>query len=456
LSVIGYFSGGFMDKIIEYKGYFGNNYLRISGNKEYEVTVIAITKVHNDFTYMFLVGSNGKVYFDTYKYLNEVIGNKGSSTRQQSLQALKWLYSYFELFNTDIKYLDEDDKNRLIAFLRGSKGTGRYVSYDLKTKRKNDTVNKYLGVYRSFYRYLKIENNIFEETNGVKKITNGSSYNSKETSIEVQTYSMNLQEVNRNVVPKYIRYTEYVAIEKLIEKKFTLREKIMIKLMYEYGLRIGEVLGLTLEDIQGEKITKQKGKCRLILRDRFTDKPWQRAKGCMKITSRDDYNKEGYYEEGDGYQVVPITTSTYDLIQEYIDETTSPFSMSDKAYENYTKKNNADKVSNTDIDRNAYVFISKNYTPIAGGSWNKIVKKIYKEIGIDIDQGTKEDNLSHRFRHGFAMYKVLYEGYDELKLAYVLRHSNTKSAKKYFNPTEDDLIQFAIKQDELTKRGLGL
>lgn len=44
----------------------------------------------------------------------------------------------------------------------------------------------------------------------------------------------------------------------LIEDKYTLREKIIVKLMYEYGLRIGEVLGLTLEDIQGDYITKQK------------------------------------------------------------------------------------------------------------------------------------------------------------------------------------------------------
>ncbi|AZV41554.1 integrase hypothetical protein [Peribacillus asahii] len=446
-----------MDKIIEYKGYFGVKYKRLRENKPYEVMVAGITKEYNDFTYMMVIGTNGKVYFDTYKYLNGELGNEGFSKRELALRALKLLYSYIELFNTEIRYLDVDDKNKIIAFLQGGQGIGQYISYDFKTVRKNDTVNNYLGVYRSFFRYLGIKNSIFEEISGTKKIIgSGSAFNSKANALEVQTYSMNLKEIKTKVVPKYIRYSEYLDIIKLIEDKYTLREKIIVKLMYEYGLRIGEVLGLTLEDIQGEDITKQKGKCRLILRNRFTDEPWQKAKGCLPVISRDTYNKDEYYEEDNGFQIVKILPTTFDLIQEYIDETTSPFSMSDKAYQNYSEKNIADKVSQIDIDRNAYVFISKNYKPISGGGWNEIMKKIFKEIGIKVDKGKKTDNLNHRFRHGFAMFKVLQEEFDEFKLAHVMRHSNINSVKKYFNPTEDDLIDFAIKQDELTKKGLNL
>jgi integrase len=446
-----------MDKIIEHKGYFGNKYKRIRGNSQYEVMVAGITKEYNNFTYMMVIGTNGKVYFETYKYLNGKLENEAFSKRELALRALKLLYSYTELFNTDIRYLDVDDKNKIIAFLQGGQGTGQYISYDFKTIRKNDTVNNYLGVYRSFYRHLGIKDSIFEELSGTKTINDiVSGFNSKATALQVPTYSMQLKEIETKVVPKYIRYSEYLNIIQLIEEKYTLREKIIVKLMYEYGLRIGEVFGLTLEDIQGEDITKQKGKCRLIIRNRFTDKPWQHAKGCLKVLSRNTYNSKDYYEENNGFQIVNISPTTFDLIQEYIDEATSPFSMSDKAYENYTKKNIADKVSQIDIERNAYVFISKNYTPISGGGWNTIMKEIFKEVGLKIDTGKKTDNLNHRFRHGYAMFKVLHEGFDELKLAHVMRHSNTKSVKKYFNPTEDDLIDFAIKQDELTKRGLNV
>jgi len=446
-----------MDQIIEHKGYFGNTYKRIRRNNEYEVKVAGITKEYKNFKYMMVIGTNGKVYFETFKFLNEKLENETFSKRELALRALKLLYSYLELFNTDIKYVDIDDKNKIIAFLKGGGGTGQFITYDLKTVRKNNTVNNYLGVYRGYYRYLGIQDSIFEELSRSKIIKEiGSAFNSKATSLQVQTYSVQLKEIETKVVPKYIRYSEYLNIIKLVEQKYTHRERIIIKLMYEYGLRIGEVLGLTLEDVQGKDITKQKDKCRLIIRNRFTDKPWQHAKGCLKVQSRDAYNSEDYYEENNGFQIVNISPETYDLIQEYIDETTSPFSMSDKAYENYTNKNIADKVSKIEIERNAYVFISKNYTPISGGGWNTIMKRIFQEVGLKIDRDKKTDNLNHRFRHGYAMFRVLHEGFDELKLAHVMRHSNTKSVKKYFNPTEDDLIDFAIKQNELTKRGLNL
>ena len=80
------------------------------------------------------------------------------------------------------------------------------------------------------------------------------------------------------------------------------------------------------------------------------------------------------------------------------------------------------------------------------------MKNIFQQVGIQIDRGKKTDNLNHRFRHGFAMFKVLHEGFDEIKLAYVMRHSNTNSVSAYFNPTEDDLIVFASKQDANQER----
>ena len=63
--------------------------------------------------------------------------------------------------------------------------------------------------------------------------------------------------------------------------------------------------------------------------------------------------------------------------------------MSDKTFENYSLKNIADKVSSIDIDRNAYIFISKNYTPITSGAWNKIMKKFFKKLELKLTQERK-------------------------------------------------------------------
>ncbi|MEC0093925.1 hypothetical protein [Paenibacillus macquariensis] len=127
-----------MDTIIESKGYFGIKYKRIRENQTYEVMVAGITKEHNDFTYMMVIGTNGKVYFEVYKYLNEELGSEAFSKRELALRALKFLYSYIELFNTEIRYLDVNDKNNIKAFLKGGQGIGKYITYDFKTEKRSD------------------------------------------------------------------------------------------------------------------------------------------------------------------------------------------------------------------------------------------------------------------------------------------------------------------------------
>lgn len=106
-----------MDRIIEYKGYWGNSYKRIRGNLLYEVMVVGIIKRYNDFLYMMVMGINGKVYFDIYKYLNEELGDEGFSKRELVFCVLKLFYLYIEFFNIEIRYLDVDDKKKFIIFL---------------------------------------------------------------------------------------------------------------------------------------------------------------------------------------------------------------------------------------------------------------------------------------------------------------------------------------------------
>ncbi|MDU6524658.1 MAG: hypothetical protein E6540_11890, partial [Enterococcus sp.] len=64
------------------------------------------------------------------------------------------------------------------------------------------------------------------------------------------------------------------------------------------------------------------------------------------------------------------------------------------------------------------------------------MKKIFCEVKISIDLNKKEYGLSHKFRHGFAMFKVLNEKYDRLELQKSLRHTNIRSCEVYFSLTE--------------------
>lgn len=60
-------------------------------------------------------------------------------------------------------------------------------------------------------------------------------------------------------------------------------------------------------------------------------------------------------------------------------------------------------------------------------TWNSILKNIFNEAGIIVDKHIREHNLSHRFRHGFAMFQVQYMKRDAVELSKLMRHSSISS-----------------------------
>lgn len=77
--------------------------------------------------------------------------------------------------------------------------------------------------------------------------------------------------MSRRHIPAYISQDEFVRMVQKCREKDDLRMECIIRLMYQSGLRIGEVLGLTFEDI-----IEENGLCKVIIRNRFTDKTFQR------------------------------------------------------------------------------------------------------------------------------------------------------------------------------------
>ena len=69
----------------------------------------------------------------------------------------------------------------------------------------------------------------------------------------LQLLMVNLRHIRyafKNVMmPMYFKENEYNEIINIIKQKYTVREHLIIHLMYNFGLRIGEVLGLTSEDL---------------------------------------------------------------------------------------------------------------------------------------------------------------------------------------------------------------
>ncbi|MGN7300690.1 tyrosine-type recombinase/integrase [Ferdinandcohnia sp. SAFN-114] len=448
-----------MERIEEIKGITGLSYKRIIDNdKEYLVSVEGFKREINNYLYFLLVNPGGGIINDVYTFLNNTenkkcIGNADYKKREQAYTALKLLYSFMELFYiTDLKEIDDTEINRLEAFLKGGEKIGHSITFISKTNRSHSTIDKYYSAYRKYFDYLNIEPNVFSETIKIRKSKGfGDGFLAHTKTTTEEKYKVSHKILTKKETPKYISYKEYLIIRETLEDMYTVREEIIVILMYKYGLRIGEVLGLTTEDIdfKGNTIT---------LRNRLTDKPYQKAKGCISVLNRMTYNSQEYNTKNHGYQIVEVDKEDMKILNEYYKDSRSPLKYlrkdkrKSKVLSNLEFKNIADKVTERkDIQHNSYVFISKNGTPITNTGWNNIIKDIFITAGIVLDKKKKEDNLNHRLRHGFAMYKVVVEKYDQLKLKNALRHGDINSCKVYFRVDEKERERLAKETQELIK-----
>lgn len=436
---------------------FGTVYERFDSNNEIIQKFGAVgfikKSLGSNMTYFIITDINGNLIDDANKYLNKKIGNAKYKKREMAFSALKVFYSFLALKHiSNPTYLTNYDVKDLRLFLEGGKKEGSIWSLDLRVRRDNQTFNHYLNIYRDFLynMYGFSETTLFDTIKIRDSIGKGFfAHTKKET---YKQYTENKKVGKKEVsIPRYIRDYEYSRIMLIVERKYSLREKVIIILMYNYGLRLGEILGLTFEDIEP---TNGGIYYRLIIRNRVSDKSTQRAKGVMVPETIDEYKSRSYNTEGNGlgYQVVIIDEDMMELIQEYIDESRDDILLSKslKKRENLFSKAIADRVDITPIlnDENQYIFLNQqHYTPLSQAGWNYVLRKIFYEADISIDKNRRETNLSHRFRHGFAM-KLVKQGANVFKLQTALRHSNPDSSMAYYNPDDDDKVKLLIKNKE--------
>jgi integrase len=454
-----------MNTIVEITGITGIAYEIQNGNsKVATISIESFKREIKGYTYFILIDNSGNCIRDAYDFLNTfktyAIGDKVLKIREQALTALKLLYSYMELYQiTRLEHIDEDEIKRFKSFLRGGEFRGTECDFIGITKRGNTTINIYQYYYRRYFKFLGLKENIFlDEVLISSERSSGPGFLSHAKKNITKKFAQSERIYASRETPKYLSYKEYLCIKELIDNDFSLREDIIVTLMYKYGLRIGEVLGLTLEDVEESVGETYAGK--LILRNRVTDKGWQHAKSCLNVLSREDYLSKAYKTRDVGYQVIELDSEDFNMVSDYMTASRSPLAYKRKdrkksiVLDNLEKKNVADKVTNrNDINKNSYLFISKNGTPLTGEGWNKICRKIFEGVGIPVDKGVREDNLNHRFRHGYAMYKVIIDKYGIIELQNAMRHSNPNSCRTYFNVDEKEKGRLAHETQELLIRG---
>lgn len=459
------------------------------------VEITCESSIVNKVEYCILYDSNMIPIKDAFRFINYNFLDCSPNTKYQAITALRILYSFLEIFDLNLRELTDNDINNLKYFLRGYSPRGNLITINLNTDRSNTTINTYLAMFRRYTAFLNIENCNLHK---ISPITTKTFMYGADILVEKNSYVHNEGVNESKTVPMYVSIDEYKKVLDVIAKDYTIREECIVRLMYTGGLRIGEVLGLTIEDVQcrfyKNQDTKKKKKTAFVYtRNRVTDKDYQLAKNLEKPKNRRAYITKNYKQ---GAGKTSINISLYDKIMEYIDIFHNPNSYNKKDedkventileynffdeilnpevkeeykikkksnkslelfnrnFEKYARADIVDKKANTDengfpiLKNNSYIFINNVGKPLNIISWNKIMREILEKSGLDVDENKREHNLNHRFRHGHAMFLVKELKYTPQQVADRLRQSNPRSAYKYFRLTDDDR---ATAHDEFSK-----
>ncbi|WPC42389.1 site-specific integrase [Clostridium sp. JS66] len=394
-------------------------------------------------SYFILYDENMKPIREAFRFLNYGLNGKAINSKEKSLYALKLLYMFEKIINKSIECFNRTDISNLINFLRGFSPEGQVISFQVKTERNSETISGYFSVYRKYIKFLNLTESFFLKKSE-KELKVLILENDKDMS--VTPYELGSKPPCKNQeIPKYISVEEFKKILEIIRKYYSKREECIIRLMYQCGLRIGEVLGLTADDVVITKIGDDYVAVG-YLRNRVTDKKDQMAKTCMKVTNKKQYRLKEYKENG--FQKIIIPMDLYDLINDYIDET-HVYAREHKR-NNYYKYTIADRVSESEEyeDDNYYIFLNSLGKPLRSHLWNYTLRKIFEKSHISVDTNVRKNNLNHKFRHGYAMYNVNYLKVKILELKEKMRHKSLLSVSCYYQPTFSDKIKL---KDEFTK-----
>lgn len=410
----------------------------------YKVTIPLYAVSHNGFTYYLLYDDQMKIINEAYEYLNFDLQKRPLTSRSKSAFALRLLYCFLFLSGYDVHSINGQVLSELLFFLRGIQNNP--ACFNSRTQRSSDTVNSYLSIYRSFFSHRQIKCDALFRTHNVSVTETVEQVFSSTAKRKKYKSNLNTSSVDEDLCPRYISPEDFRKIYSLVIQKHDEEAKLLLHLMYGYGLRLGECLGLTMEDITE---TRDNGKLVpvLLIRNRMSDAKYQYAKNLLHVTDRRQYKSRDY--QLSRWRII-ITYGLYEELLSYIEVV---HSNAMKKYPANYEKGIADVVSFQEApESNHYVFLNRYGRVLNDQTWNAHLKNYFSEAGIPIDHDVREKNLSHRFRHGFAMFHARFSAHPvaALELSRMMRHKSILYTMVYYNPTfEDELKTKTEFQNEL-------
>lgn len=222
-----------------------------------------ITKSNGQTRYV-LIGDNGNLIIPVARYLKylDSVGRARNTLRAYT-HDLRLFFEYLQQKGIDYTQVTLDDMGAFVLFLKNP-----YASTDLLPRlpieqaRENRTINRCLTAVSGFYDYLWRQEDLTADLHPVthELRQNRSTFKgflhhiAKDRLIDANI----LRQKEPKSRPKTLTKEQIVA---LVDACVNIRDKLLVTLLFEASMRIGEALSLWLEDVDIPK-------CRLHIRDR--------------------------------------------------------------------------------------------------------------------------------------------------------------------------------------------
>lgn len=194
---------------------------------------------------LYLLTSNKGVPFiypNKYlKFLKTI--NMSSNTIKSYAYRLKLYWDFIELNQIEFKKISMEDLVKFIGWLQGKS------SINAK-KRQASTINYNVMAVFGFYNYLErfhseiLESKLDFYSNSNKKYAYKSFLEHTKSSVKYKLNAIKLKETKK----PYKKLTEE-QLNQIFHSKLNIRNKLLVNILYESGIRISEALNIKLEDI---------------------------------------------------------------------------------------------------------------------------------------------------------------------------------------------------------------